>query len=127
MVGLMAVPGEVRSPEKVLDTLARVTDGFFRDPDTGRVTLYAEPNVKIKLVGAIVGVSHALQAAHVTRPGSPLDVNLERAAMAALLWWSGDQLLHGTTLYLKSIGAVTLVGALMRTVVAERARLVPPA
>lgn len=123
MVDLVKVPGQVRSPESVLDTLARVTDGFFRDPATGRVTMYAKPNSKIKIVGAFLGASRVLRAAHVVDAGDHVDVFLERAAMAMLLWWSVDQMLHGTTKYLKTIGGVTLVGAVMRTLVGERARL----
>ena len=41
-----------------------------------------------------------------------------------LLWSSFDQVRHGTTKYRKTIGAVTLVGALSRTVQAEHARAV---
>jgi hypothetical protein len=73
-------------------------------------------------VGVLLGASSALRAAHVIDAGDHLDTLLERAAMAALLWWSVDQLMHGTTKYLKTIGGVTLVGAVMRTVIAERAR-----
>lgn len=118
----MTVPGAVRSSESVLDALTRITEGFFRDPTTGRVTMYAKPNAKIKVVGALLGTGRALRATHLVDAGDHLDTLLERAAMAALLWWSVDQVMHGTTKYLKTIGGVTLVGAVMRTVIAERAR-----
>ncbi|HWS57709.1 MAG TPA: hypothetical protein VN257_04155 [Actinotalea sp.] len=120
----MTVPGEVRPPESLVDGLARVTDGFFRDPQTGRITIYAKPNAKIKAVGVLVGASRTLRAAHVVDPGDLVDVLLERAAMAVLLWWSVDQLLHGTTKYLRAVGGVTLVAAIMRTVLGERSRQV---
>jgi hypothetical protein len=42
--------------------------------------------------------------------------------MAMLLWWSVDEIRNGTTKYRKTIGAVTLIGALARTVQVERAR-----
>ena len=84
--------------------------------------MYAKPNAKIKLVGVLLGASRALRAVRVVDAGDHLDALLERAAMAALVWWSVDQVMHGTTKYLKTIGGVTLVGAVMRTVIAERAR-----
>lgn len=118
----MTVPGAVRSSDSVLDALTRMTDGFFRDPATGQVTMYARPNAKIKLVGALMGASRGLRAVRVVDAGDHLDALLERAAMAALVWWSVDQVMHGTTKYLKTIGGVTLAGAVMRTVIAERAR-----
>lgn len=105
----MEVPGAVRSSESVLDAFTRMTDGFFRDPTTGRVTMYAKPNAKIKLVGVLLAASRTLRAVRVIDAGDHLDVLLERAAMAALLWWSVDQLMHGTTKYLQTIGGVTRV------------------
>jgi hypothetical protein len=56
------------------------------------------------------------------KAGGGFDVLAHPAAMAMLLWWSVDQVRHGTTKYRKIIGAVTLVGALSRTVQAEHAR-----
>ena len=54
-----------------------------------------------------------------TSPGDPVDIFLERAAMALLLWWSVREIQHGTTKYLESIGALTLVGAVARTILAD--------
>jgi len=72
-----------------------------------------------------MGAAGVLSAARVVKPGDPFDVFAERAAMAMLLWWSVDELRHGTTKYIKTIGAVPLVGALSRTVQAEHARATP--
>jgi hypothetical protein len=51
--------GPVGSPDSTgpvsgaFDTLARVTDGYFRDPTTGKVILVEKPNAKIKAVGVL--------------------------------------------------------------------------
>ena len=54
--------------------------------------------------------------------GGSLDVLFDRAAMATLVWWSVDEVRHGTTKYLKTIGGMTLVAAVTRTILAERER-----
>jgi hypothetical protein len=59
----------------------------------------------------------------VVTAGDSVEVFLERAAMAVLLWWSVDEVRNGTTKYLKTTGAVTVVGVLMRTILVERGRL----
>ena len=68
-----------------------------------------------------MGTAGVLRRAHIVKPGYPFDVFAHRAAMAMLLWWSVDELRYGTTKYRKTIGAVTLIGALSRTVQAEHA------
>ena len=104
---------------RAIDSLARVTDGFFRDPGTGNVVLVESPNTQMKALGMALGTSRVLRAAHVVETGDPVDVFLERAAMAMLLWWSLHEIQHGTTKYLKTIGALTLVGAAARTILAD--------
>lgn len=118
----MASDGAARPGDRAIASVSRVLDGYFRDPSTGKVVLYEKPNRKIKAVGTLMGTAGVLRAAHVVKPGDPFDVFAERAAMAMLLWWSVDELRNGTTKYIKTIGAVTLVGALSRTVQAEHAR-----
>jgi hypothetical protein len=97
-------------------------DGYFRDPSTGEVVLYEKPNRKIKAVGTLMGTAGVLRRARMVKPGGGFDVFAQRAAMAMLLWWSVDEIRNGTTKYRKTIGAVTLIGALARTVQVERAR-----
>jgi hypothetical protein len=97
-------------------------DGYFRDPSTGEVVLYEKPNRKIKAVGTLMGTAGVLRRARMAKPGGGFDVFAQRAAMAMLLWWSVDEIRNGTTKYRKTIGAVTLIGALARTVQVERAR-----
>ena len=115
----MATDGAARPADRAIASVSRLLDGYFRDPSTGKVVLYEKPNRKIKAVGTMMGAAGVLRAAQMVKPGEPLDVF---AAMAMLLWWSVDQLRHGTTKYIRTIGAVTLVGALSRTVQAEHAR-----
>jgi hypothetical protein len=118
----MASDGAARPGHRAIGSLSRLLDGYFRDPSTGKVVLYEKPNRKIKAVGTLMGAAGMLRAAHMAEPGDPFDVFAERAAMAMLLWWSVDRMRHGTTKYIKTIGAVTLVGALSRTVQAEHVR-----
>ena len=108
---------------RAFDTLSRVTDGYFRDPATGKVLLIEKPNAKITAMGVLLAAPHALRTVHVGTAGDSVDVFLERAAMAMLLWWSVDEVRNGTTKYLKTIGAVTLMGGVMRTLLVERGRL----
>jgi hypothetical protein len=122
-VGVVASDGEARLADKAIESLSRLLDGYFRDPSTGKVVLYEKPNRQMKAVGALMGTAGVLRAAHMVKPGDLFDVFVERAAMAMLLWWSVNELRHGTTKYRKTIGAVTLVGGLSRTVQAEHARV----
>ena len=119
----MASDGVARPAHKAIESLSSFLDGYFRDQSTGEVVLYEKPNGKIKAVGMLMGAGGVLRAAHMAKPGGVFDVFVHRAAMAMLLWWSVDELRHGTTKYRKTIGAVTLVGALSRTVQAEHARI----
>ena len=118
----MASDGVARPADRVIESLSRFLDGYFRDPSTQEVVLYEKPNRKIKAVGTLMGTAGMLRAAHMVKPGGQFDVFAQRAAMAMLLWWSVDELRRGTTKYRKTIGAVTLIGALSRTVQAEHAR-----
>jgi hypothetical protein len=118
----MASDGAVRPTDRAIESLSRFLDGYFRDPSTGEVVLYEQPNGKIKAVGMLLGTAGVLRRARIVKPGYPFDVFAHRAAMAMLLWWSVDELRNGTTKYRKTMGAVTLIGALSRTVQAEHAR-----
>jgi hypothetical protein len=118
----MASDGAARPADRAIESLSRLLDGYFRDPSTGDVVLYEKPNGKIKAVGMLMGMAGVLRRAHIVKPGYPFDLFFQRAAMAMLLWWSVDEVRHGTTKYRKTIGAVTLFGALARTVQAELAR-----
>ena len=121
-VGVMAADGAARPADRAIEGVSRLLDGYFREPSTGEVVLYEKPNRKIKAVGTLLGAAGVLRRAHIVKPGGGFDVLATRAAMAMLLWWSVDELRHGTTKYRKTIGAVTLVGAVSRTVQAEHAR-----
>jgi len=118
----MASDGAARPADRAIESLSRLLDGYFRDPSTGEVVLYEKPNRKIKAVGTLMGTAGVLRRAHMVKPGAPFDVFAQRAAMAMLLWWSVDEIRNGTTKYRKTIGVVTLIGALSRTVQVERAR-----
>jgi hypothetical protein len=118
---VMASDSPARPKGGAVERLWRLMDGYVRDPNTGQVVLYEKPNGKIKAVGMLMGTAGVLRRAHIVKPGYPFDVFAHRAAMAMLLWWSVDELRHGTTKYRKTIGAVTLIGALSRTVQAEHA------
>ena len=118
----MGSPDSTGPVSRAIETLSRVTDGYFRDPTTGKVILVEKPNAKIKAVGALLAAPNALRTVHVVSAGDSAEVLFERAAMAMLLWWSVDEVLNGTTKYLKTTGAVTLVGAVMRTILVERGR-----
>lgn len=118
----MAPDGVARLTEKVIDRFSRLMDGYFRDQSTGEVVLYERPNAKIKAVGWLLGTTGVLRRAHVVKPGAAFDVFTQRAAMAMLLWWSVDEVRRGTTRYRQTVGAVTLIGALARTVQVELAR-----
>lgn len=118
----MGSPDSAGPVSRAIETLSRVTDGYFRDPTTGKVILVEKPNAKIKAVGVLLAAPHALRTVHVVSAGDSVEVLFERAAMAMLLWWSVDEVLNGTTKYLKTTGAVTLVGAVMRTILVERGR-----
>ena len=54
---------------RAIDSLARVTDGFFRDPGTGNVVLVESPNTQMKALGMALGTSRVLRAAHVVESG----------------------------------------------------------
>ena len=121
-VAVVASDGVARPAGRAIESFSHFLDGYFRDPSTGEVVLYEKPNRKIKAVGTLLGMAGVLRAAHMVKPGGQFDVFAQRAAMAMLLWWSVDELRRGTTKYRKTIGAVTLIGALSRTVQAEHAR-----
>ena len=118
----MTSRGAAKPVSRAIDTLSRVTDGYFRDPSTGKVVLVEKPNVQMKAIGVLLGTSRVLRAANVVNAGDFLDVLFDRAAMATLLWWSVDEVRHGSTKYLKTLGAMTLVAATTRTILAERER-----
>jgi hypothetical protein len=118
----MASDAAARPADRAIESLSRLLDGYFRDPSTGEVVLYEKPNRKIKAVGTLMGTAGVLRRARMVKPGAPFDVFAQRAAMAMLLWWSVDEIRNGTTKYRKTIGVVTLIGALSRTVQVERAR-----
>ncbi len=118
----MTSRGAAKPVSRAIDTLSRVTDGYFRDPSTGKVVLVERPNVQMKAIGVLLGTSRVLRAANVVNAGDFLDVLLDRAAMATLLWWSVGEVRNGSTKYLKTIGAMTLVAAVTRTILAERER-----
>jgi hypothetical protein len=122
MVRIMVEPDPGKTSARTPDAFSRLMDGYFRDPSTGRVVLAEKPNGKIRLVGVLVGAPRLLRTVHMVEAGDPVEVFLERAAMAMLIWWSVDELRHGRTKYLKTIGGVTLVGAVLRTIDAERSR-----
>lgn len=115
----MASPDTARPVTTVIDALARVTNGFFRDPHTGDVVLVEHPNGQMRTLGGILALNRMLRRAHLVDRGNGVDVLLERAAMVTLISWSFNQLRHGTTKYLKTIGAVTLAGAVARTILAD--------
>jgi hypothetical protein len=123
MVRIMVEPDPAKTSARTPpDAFSRLMDGYFRDPSTGRVVLVEKPNGKIRLVGVLVGAPRLLRAVHMVETGDPVEVFLERAAMAMLIWWSIGELRHGSTKYLKTIGGVTLAGAVLRTIDAERSR-----
>ena len=118
-LGCMAsaeTPGPVAS---IIESLSRATDGFFRDPSTGNVVLVERPNTQMKALGLVLGASRMLRGARVVEPGDPVHIFLERVAMALLMWWSVQEIRHGTTKYLKTIGGLTLLGATARTILAD--------
>jgi hypothetical protein len=104
---------------RAIDSFARATDGFFRDPNTGDVVLVQRPNMQMKALGVTLALGRVFRSVGLLDPGDPGDVLLERTAMGMLMWWSVDQMRHGTTRYLKTVGAVTLVGAVARSVLAD--------
>src|SRR6476620_3112709 len=116
----MALPDAAGPASRAMDRLSRLTDGFFRDPSTGEVVMFAKPNAQFKAMAALLGLGRALRAASLAEQGDPFDVFLERAVMAMLLWWSVEEVRHGPTKYLQTTGAVALIGVVMRTVLAER-------
>jgi hypothetical protein len=123
MVRIMVEPDPAKTSARTPpDAFSRLMDGYFRDPNTGRVVLVEKPNGKIRLAGVLVGAPRLLRSVHMVKAGDPVEVLLERAAMAMLIWWSIGELRHGSTKYLKTIGGVTLVGAVLRTIDAERSR-----
>lgn len=108
--------------DRAIGSFSRLMDGYFRDPSTGEVVLYEKPNTKIKAVGTLMSAAGVLRRAHLVEPGGPVDLLAQRAAMAMLLWWSIDEVRRGTTKYRKTVGAVTLLGAVARTAQFELAR-----
>jgi hypothetical protein len=109
-------PGSV---SRLIESVSRATDGFFLDPSTGNVVLVESPNAQMKALGLTLATSRALRGARVVETGDRVDIFLERAGMGLLIWWSIHEVRHGTTKYLKAIGALTLVGALARTILAD--------
>ena len=109
-------PGSVSN---IIESVSRTTDGFFRDPSNGNVVLVESPNTRMKALGLTLGASHLLRRARVVEAGDPVDILLERAAMGLLMWWSVHEIRHGTTKYLRTIGGLTLVEAVARTILAD--------
>ena len=48
----MTSGGSAKPVSRAIDSLSRVTDGFFRDPSTGKVVLVEKPNGKMKAIGS---------------------------------------------------------------------------
>jgi len=53
----MASDGAARPTGRAIESLSRILDGYFRDPSTGEVVLYEQPNGKIKAVGMLMGTA----------------------------------------------------------------------
>jgi hypothetical protein len=86
----------------------QVIDWFFRDRDTGRITIAQPPNAALWLFLA------ATVARSLLDPSGGLRTGLNWIAAGALIWWAVDEVIRGVNPWRRLLGAVVLIGQLVR-------------
>lgn len=87
-------------------------DRFFRNPETGRLTIVQAPNLPL----AIFLVATAVRL--VLHPEGTVGTAVSIVGTASLVWWSVDEIARGDSPFRRVLGAVvlaaTLAGLLLR-------------
>lgn len=81
---------------------ARFGDWFFRSRETGKITLAQFPNPPAWI---FLGASVVQRVADLR--GAPRGV-LRAIAVAAAVWWAGDELIRGVNPFRRLLGATVL-------------------
>lgn len=95
--------------------VSRVVRWWFQDPSTGEIVLWQAPNAPLVVaeIAAVVHLAGVIPDRHQVLP---------RIRSAALVVWSIDEVLRGTTPYRRALGAVTLAWQTRRVLGALRNR-----
>lgn len=88
--------------------LRRAFDWTFRDRTTGRIVIAQWPNPPLWV---FLGASAVRR---VTETEGAARSIVSGVAIAALVWWSGDELLRGVNPFRRALGAVVLGGVVVR-------------
>jgi hypothetical protein len=95
-------------------TRERLVDWWFRNRETGEITIGQPPNPPV-IVGAV-----AFGARVILRPPGLIGTALSAVGTAAAVYWAGDEVLRGVNPYRRVMGAAVLGG--IAAVLVRRAR-----
>jgi len=92
----------------VIDTARRVADWLLRDRTTGSIVVAQRPNAPLVvfLVATVVRV--------VVSPSGAVGTAVSIVGAVALVWWAGDEIVRGVNPFRRLLGAVVLVGLVVR-------------
>ena len=91
-----------------------LVDWWFRNRETGEITIGQPPNPPVKIAVAAFGLRALL------RPPGLIGTALGAIGTGAVVYWAGDELLRGVNPYRRMTGVTTL--AAVATLLARRAR-----
>ncbi|WP_394769699.1 hypothetical protein [Lacisediminihabitans sp.] len=95
---------------------ARTTfDWWFRNRETGRITLGQSPNLPIKIFAATTAVG-------VLVPRGPARAASAELAVGVLAWWAIDEIVRGVNPYRRLLGVGTLASLALLAVRGPRRR-----
>jgi tetrahydromethanopterin S-methyltransferase subunit D len=81
-----------------------VVDWWFRNRETGEITIGQPPNPPVKVAMVAFGLRVIL------RPPGLLGTALGAVGTGAVVYWAGDEVLRGVNPYRRLLGATTLAG-----------------
>lgn len=95
---------------------ARTTfDWWFRNRETGRITLRQSPNLPITVFAATTAVG-------VLVPRGPVRAASAELAVGVLVWWAVDEIVRGVNPYRRLLGVGTLASLALLAVRGTRRR-----
>ena len=87
--------------------MRRLLRWFFCDPETGRVVIAQRPNPPLVVFLAATAVRIALD------PQGTVGSAVRAVAIVAIVWWSVDEILRGTTPFRRVLGVTVLAATLL--------------
>jgi hypothetical protein len=88
-------------------TRERLVDWWFRNRETGEITIGQPPNPPAIVCAAAFGARVILRPFH---PPGLISTALSAVGTAAAVYWAGDEVLRGVNPYRRVLGATALGG-----------------